>query len=133
MNVKSKISILLPLAGSLICLQPAFAQSSTVTAGSTSTLSTAPFGTDGPTGASVHNYVGEYQQIYDASLFTSPFTITKLSFSSADANAGNVPETATYNFVIKLGNTSASVTDTTPSFVSTANSTTVFRERSLPT
>lgn len=126
MNVKSQVGIFLPLIGSLLCLQPASAQSATVTAGGTSNPAPFPFGTDGQGGGTLKNYSGEYQQIYSASLFSSPVTITQVSFSSSDASTGNVPETAFYNFVIKLANTSASVTDTSTSFVSTAGSTTVY-------
>ena len=131
MSIKSSIGILLPLAGSLISLQPALAQSGTVTGGGTSTLSNYPFATDGPAGATTPTYSGEYQQVYDAPLFSTPVVISQVSFSSAapnkSANNFNVPETATYDFVIKLGNTSASVTDTSPNFVSTADSTTVYQ------
>lgn len=126
MNVKSKIGILLPLVGSLLCLHPALAQSSSVTAGGTSNPAPLPFGTDGEPGGGLNNYSGEYQQIYDASVFSSPITITQVSFASSGTDTGNIAETATYDFVIKLANTSASVTDTSPNFVSTAGSTTVF-------
>lgn len=126
MNIKYSIGILLPLTGSLICLQPALAQSGTVTAGGTSSMSNYPFGTDAAPGSNPPNYSGEYQQIYDASLFSTPVVISQIAFSSADANAGNIPETATYDFVIKLANTNASITDTSTSFVSTAGSTTVY-------
>lgn len=125
MSVKS-ICLFLPLIGSLLCLQAASAQSGTVTAGGTSTPAPYPFGTDGPAGSGT-NYSGEFQQIYDASAFTSPVVISQISFSSADAGStGNVAERATYNFTITLANTSASVTDTTPSFVSTTGGTTVY-------
>jgi len=125
MNVKSKLGLFLPLVGSLLCLQAASAQSSSVTAGGTSAPAQFPFGTDGPEGRTLKNYSGEYQQIYSASVFTSPVTITQVSFSSA-ASTDNVAEAATYNFTIMLANTSASVTDTDPNFVSTTGGTTVF-------
>lgn len=127
MNIKFQVGLFLPLVGCLLCIQPASAQSATVTAGGTSTPNTFPFGTDGPpTPSGVKTYSGEYQQIYSASAFTSPVTITQVSFSSA-ASADNVAETATYNFTIKLANTSASVTGTDPNFVSTAGGVTVFQ------
>lgn len=126
MNVKS-IRLFLPLASSLLCLQAASAQSGTVTAGGTSSPNTYPFGTNGPAGSGLNNYSGEFQQIYDASAFTSPVVISQISFSSAVAvPGGNVPETATYDFTITLANTTASVTDTTPSFVSTTGGTMVY-------
>lgn len=125
MNVKS-IRLFLPLASSLLCLQAASAQSGTVTAGGTSTPAPFPFGTDGPAGSGLNNYSGEFQQIYDASAFTSPVVISQISFSSADASTGNVAETATYNFTITLANTTASVTDTNPNFVSMTGGTTVY-------
>ncbi len=128
MNVKS-IRLFLPLASSLLCLQAASAQSGTVTAGGTSTPAPFPFGTNGPPSTDPNtrvNYSGEFQQIYDASAFTSPVVISQISFSSADASTGNVAETASYNFTITLANTTASVTDTTSSFVSTTGGTTVY-------
>ncbi len=126
MNVKS-IRLFLPLASSLLCLQAASAQSGTVTAGGTSTPAPFPFGTNGPAGSGLNNYSGEFQQIYDASAFTSPVVISQISFSSADAGStGNVAERATYDFTITLANTTASVTDTNPNFVSTTGGTTVY-------
>lgn len=118
MDMKSKIGVVLPvlLVGSLICPQAASAQTggggSQITIGGTDSTTDLPFGTDGMPGNTTL-YSGEYQQIYSASAFTSPVTITQVSFASASDPSGigqSVPETATYNLVIGFSNTSASVT-----------------------
>jgi hypothetical protein len=116
----------LPLLA-LAALVPASAQVVTGGTGSTTKL---PFGTNGSTGT-ITNYAGEYQQIYSASAFSTPVAISAVSFASASDTSGlglSIPETATYNFVIGISNTSATVAAPSTTFSNNlgTNYTTVF-------
>lgn len=123
MNIKSTVGLALPLllAGSLFVPKTALAQ---IEVGGTTSTTSVPFGSDAP-GATPANYAGEYQQIYAASAFRTPVTITQISFASAPDSSGlglSNPETATYNLVVGFSNTSASVTSPSTTYANNIGS-----------
>ncbi len=129
MDIKSKVVIILPLlfSGSLFCPHAASAQ---IVVGGTTSATNLPFGTDGSKGTFT-NYSGEYQQVYSASAFALPVAITQISFASAIDTSGtgrSVAETATYDFIIGLSNTNASISAPSTTYANNiaANFVTVF-------
>jgi hypothetical protein len=75
---------------------PAFA--GTITAGTGTTSNSFPFGDP--------NYIGEYQQVYDASIFSGAVQITQLSFF---AGPGFPSDTITGNYTLRLSTTNVGV------------------------
>jgi hypothetical protein len=82
--------------------QPAAAQG-TITIGTFGSKETHPFGI--LNGAA--QYLGEYQQIYVSSAFTSPVLITQIAF----ANDNSAVQTANYTLSIGLGTTTTQTPD----------------------
>jgi hypothetical protein len=60
-------------------------------------------------------YVGEYQQIYSATSFTGPVTITEIAFA-LDAVLFTAPRSLTDTFTLSLSTTSASPTTASTSY-----------------
>jgi hypothetical protein len=84
----------------------------TITAGGTDAPTQYPFGTSG-------SYIGEYQELYSPTLFTSAYSIDSISFASALLpGLNNYPEDATYSLSVLFGYTPASnITATQSSFL----------------
>jgi hypothetical protein len=80
-----------------LCGQLGMAQG-TIIVGTYYDKDTIPFGV---TGGGTAAYIGEYQQIYASSAFSSPILISKIAFS--EVNPGSL--TAAYNLSIGLGDT----------------------------
>jgi hypothetical protein len=85
------------------------AKADTVVIGSNSSASKYPFGMDpasASSGAPDFGTGGVYQQVYAASAFSGPITITQIAFASSGAFSSG-PGMATFNFNLGLSTTAA--------------------------
>lgn len=86
----------LAITASLLVLPPQTCHASTITVGTMNTKDQYPFGL---TSSHTAAYLGEYQQVYASTLFSSPVVISQIAFATYFPYAG----TANYTLSVGLG------------------------------
>lgn len=92
---------------SLTLALPAAAQTTTIINGDPDGPNSSPFATG--------SYTGEYQLVFDSSLFAAPVAIQQIAFAS-DFTSNPAPGFATYNLDAGFGTTASSARTPTPNF-----------------